>query len=121
MAVYGYKAKYLGGHAAFPKPMKVTLMLMPNYLEIPEMPLRIPYNRITNVQSMTKEQISVLRFLLVGLLALAWKKKKLFMVLSYRDEFNVEHNMVFDVKNIHEVQPAIYRRITAARGGAASV
>ncbi|RLE37711.1 hypothetical protein DRJ17_05985 [Candidatus Woesearchaeota archaeon] len=111
----GYKAKYLGGHSAFPKPMKCEIQLLPDHIFIPEMPLKIRYEQIENVQSMTKEKLTVMRLLLLNILAFALKKKKLYMVLTYKDEFDVRHNMVFDVKNIEEVQPAIYRRMIEAK------
>jgi hypothetical protein len=112
----GYKAKYLGGHGAFPKAMDCKIILFDKYLEIPEFPMQIPYENITNVQSQTQEKITLGRVLLTGVLALAWKKKKLFMVLSYKEN-EVEHNMVFDVDKIEEVQPAIYRKMMAAKAG----
>ena len=38
---YSYKAKYLGGHSAYPKEMDVNLALNPDYLEIPEFPAMV--------------------------------------------------------------------------------
>jgi len=100
----GYEAKYLYGHSAFPKAMKVRLILTPNHLEIPQMPLHIPYERISNVQSTTSGAVL----------------KKDLMMLTYTDEIGIEQNMVFEVENIEEVQPAIYRRIASKAGGAPS-
>jgi len=110
----GYKAKYLGGHGAFPKSMDCRINLMDSYIEIPEFPLQIPYESITNIQSQTQEKITAMRLLLTGFLALAWKKKKLYMVLTYKED-SIEHNMVFDVDKIEEVQPSIYRRMMDAK------
>lgn len=112
---YSYKATYLGGHSAFPKQMKVHLTLLPDCIEIPEFPAKIPYSKIKNVQSVTKEKLSAMRLLLVGLLAFAWKKKKLYMLLTYEDDAGIEQNPVFDVEKIEEVQPTIYQRMVAAR------
>ncbi|RLI07396.1 hypothetical protein DRO42_08140 [Candidatus Bathyarchaeota archaeon] len=114
-AEYSYEGKYLGGHSAFPKEMKVHINLMPNYLEIQEFPAFIPYENIINVQSMSQEKLSAMRLLLVGIFAFAWKKKKQFMVLTYKDDAGIEQNPVFDMKKIEEVQPAIYRKMIAAR------
>jgi hypothetical protein len=111
----GYEAKYLGGHGAFPKQMDCRIILWDKYLEIPEFPLQIPYENITSIQAQTAEKITLGRVLLVGIFALAWKKKKLFMVLGYKEN-GIEQNMVFDVDKIEEVQPAIYRKMVAARG-----
>lgn len=110
----GYKAKYLGGHGAFPKSMDCRINLMDSYVEIPEFPLQIPYANITNIQSQTQEKITAMRFLLTGLLAFAWKKKRLYMVLTYKED-NIEQNMIFDVDKIEEVQPSIYRQMIAAK------
>lgn len=112
---YSYKGKYLGGHSAFPKEMKVHINLMPTHIAIPEFPTFIPYENLINVQSMTQEKLTAKRLLLVGIFAFAWKKKKKFMVLSYKDEAGIEQNPVFDVKKIEEVQPAIYRKMIDAR------
>jgi len=95
--------------------MKVHINLMPNYLEIQEFPAFIPYENIINVQSMSQEKLSAMRLLLVGIFAFAWKKKKQFMVLTYKDDAGIEQNPVFDMKKIEEVQPAIYRKMIAAR------
>lgn len=112
----GYKAKYLGGHGAFPKSMDCRINLMDSYVEISEFPIQIPYADIVNIQSQTQEKITAKRLLLVGILAIAWKKKKLYMVLTYKED-SIEHNMIFDVDKIEEVQPAIYRQMMAARKG----
>ncbi len=113
----GYKAEYLGGHGAFPKKMACHIVILPDHVEIPEMPLSIPYSKIDSVQSMSQEKVTAMRFLLVGLLSLAWKKKRLFMVLSYKDG-QMKNDMIFDVDKIEEVQPAIYRNMIAAKGRA---
>jgi len=111
----GYKAKYLGGHAAFPKQMKIELQLMPDHIFIPEMPLKIPYKNIVNIQSLTKEKLTAMRLLFLNILAFAMKKKKLYMMLSFKDEAGLTHNMIFDVKKIDEVQPVIYQRMMQAK------
>ena len=112
---FAYKAKYLGGHSAFPKSMDVHLNLMPENLVIPEFPLEISYGKIKNVQGMTQEKLTATRLFLLGLFAFALKKKKLYMVLTYEDEVGIEHNPVFDLKKIEEVQPVIYQRMINAR------
>ncbi len=115
-----YKGKYLGGHSAYPKDLEIRMKLMPDFVEIFEFPARtnkenlgikLKYEDITNVQSLTQEKLSALRIWLVGLLALAWKEKKLYMVLSYKDRAGFEQNPVFDLNKIEEIQPAIYRKM----------
>ena len=77
---YSYKAKYMGGHSAYPKEMDVSLILNPESLDIPEFPTQIQYPSITSVQSVGKDKLSAMRLLFVGILAFAWKKKQTFMV-----------------------------------------
>ncbi|MDE1852202.1 MAG: hypothetical protein KGI38_00460 [Thaumarchaeota archaeon] len=83
-------------------------------------PFTIPYSSITSIESKTQEEVSAGRMLLVGLWALAWKKKKIFMVLRFADDVGLSHDMVFDLENIQQVQPKIYERVVAHRKGAQS-
>lgn len=114
---FSYKAKYLGGHSAYPNQMDVNLALNPDYLEIPEFPVMIPYPKITNVQSMSQDKLTAKRLLLVGIFAFAWKKKQMFMVLTYEDDLGLTQNPVFHIEKdkINEVQPSIYQRMMNAR------
>jgi hypothetical protein len=112
---FSYKGKYLGGHSAYPKDMDINLMLNPDYLEIPEFPAMIPYDKITNVQSMSQDKLTKTRLLLTGVFAFAWKKKQMFMVLTYEDDIGIVQNPVFSVNKINEVQPTIYQRMMNAR------
>jgi hypothetical protein len=56
--------------------MKVRLVLTPEQLEIPEMPLYISYDRIMNVQTIDA----------------GWRKQR--MMLTYIDEIGIEQNMI---------------------------
>jgi hypothetical protein len=114
---FAYKAKYLGGHSAYPKEMDVNLALNPDYLEIPEFPAMVPYPKITNVQSMSQDKLTAKRLLLTGIFAFAWKKKQMFMVLTYEDDLGLVQNPVFHIEKdkINEVQPTIYQRMMNAR------
>jgi len=64
---------------------------------------------------MTKDKLTAKRFLLVGLLAFAWKKQQLFMILSFEDAPGLEQNPTFAVDKIEEVQPMIYHKMISAR------
>lgn len=114
-ADFSYKAKYLGGHSAYPKDMDVRLILNPDNLEIPEFPVMVPYQKITNVQSMSQDKLTAKRLLLVGIFAFAWKKKQMFMVLTYEDDLGITQNPVFKVDKLNEVQPTIYQRMMNAK------
>jgi hypothetical protein len=114
---FSYKAKYLGGHSAYPKEMDVNLALNPDYLGIPEFPAMVPYPKITNVQSMSQDKLTKTRLLLTGIFAFAWKKKQMFMVLTYEDDLGIVQNPVFHIEKdkINEVQPTIYQRMMNAK------
>jgi hypothetical protein len=114
---FSYKAKYLGGHSAYPKEMDVNLALNPDYLGIPEFPAMVPYPKITNVQSMSQDKLTKTRLLLTGIFAFAWKKKQMFMVLTYEDDLGIIQNPVFHIEKdkINEVQPTIYQRMMNAK------
>jgi len=107
---YAWKAKYLSGHSSYPKSMNVHIIMMPNYLEIPEFPLQIPYEMIHDVQSLSQEKITSLG-LLHGGLASVLKRKKVYMVLTFDDDTAIEQNLVFDVEKIDEIQPILYHKI----------
>jgi len=85
----------------------VNLELNPDYLEIPEFPVMIPYSKITNVSGMSQDKRTMtLR-----------TKKQMFMVLTYEDDIGIAQNPVFHVEKdkINEVQPSIYQRMMNAR------
>jgi|ERR1019366_9883383 hypothetical protein len=111
---FAYKAKYLGGHSGYPNEMDVNLALQPDYLEIPEFPAMIPYGNITNVASTSQDKIAASRLILGPLF---WKKKQMFMVLTYEDDLGLLQNPVFHIEKdkINEVQPSIYQRMMNAR------
>ena len=68
-------------------------------------------------RSMSQDKLTAARLLLVGLFAFAWKKKQMFMVLTYEDDLGLVQNPVFHIKKnkINEVQPTIYQRMMNAR------
>jgi len=110
-----FRTEYIGGYGAFPEPKEAMMLTYPGYLEVPELGLTIPYNRLRNVQSMTKESLSAARMLLVGIYAFAWKKNKVYLVITFIDEAGVEQNPVFDVEGISGIQPFLYQQMLKAR------
>jgi hypothetical protein len=66
---------------------------------------------------MSQDKLTAARLLLVGLFAFAWKKKQMFMVLTYEDDLGLVQNPVFHIEKdkINEVQPTIYQRMMNAR------
>lgn len=103
-----YKAKYLGGHSAFHKPKAIHLVLTPKHIEIPEMSLMIPLNRVENAQLVKEEKLAS------SLIILPWKKNKKFIMLTFEDENNFEESMVFDVDKTEEANTAITSAKTLA-------
>ena len=104
-----YKAKYLGGHSAFSKAKAVHLVLTPKHIEIPEMSLMIPLNRVENAQLVKEEKFAT------SLITLPWKKNnKKFIMLTFEDENNFEESMVFDVDKTEEANTAITSAKTLA-------
>lgn len=133
---YYYDIKYKGGHAGLTKETGVLLNICPDRIEFFKLPgyigrhpdrireykkeredvFSIPYEKIQNVQTMTKKEITAGRIALTGLIGLAWKKKKEYMVITYEDEIGMVQNPVFDLgKKIKEVQPLIYQKVVEAK------
>jgi hypothetical protein len=107
-----YKAKYLGGHSTFPKAKTVHLVLTPKHIEIPEMLLTIPLNRVENSQLVKEEKFAT------SLITLPWKKNnKKFIMLTFVDENNFEENMILDVDKTEEANTAIGSAKTLATAG----
>ncbi len=94
---HNYKAKYLGGYAAYPDPKDVKMLIYHDHLEVPELELTIPYKKLQNIQSASKESLTATRMFLVGAFAFALKKKRLYLVVTFNDVIGIEQNPVFDV------------------------
>jgi hypothetical protein len=110
-----FRAKYIGGYGAFPEPKDVKLQPYPDYLEVPELGLTIPYDQLQNVQTMTEQRLKASRIFLVGIFAFAWKKRTPYLVITFTDEVGIEQNPVFDVAAISAIQPFLYQQMVNAR------
>jgi hypothetical protein len=109
-----FKGKYIGGHSAYPKPRDVKMLTFPDHLEVPELGLTIPYNKLLNVQSMSEKKLKATRLFLVGIFAFAWKKRQDYLVITFKDAIGVEQNPVFDVDSISTIQPFLYQQMLHA-------
>lgn len=122
------EAKYVKGHSVFPKKRKVTLRIMPELIEIPELGLNIPYDRIEKVESIKHRKMATMKMYSLGsgvsmAIFLAFNSivmyyyyfRKRYMMLTYVDELGQRQMPVFDFKGIDEVQPIIYRMISESR------
>jgi tetratricopeptide (TPR) repeat protein len=105
---------YLGGHSAFLGAKDVRLQMLGSLLIIPEMELKIPYGKITRIQSQTTEQLIESRMIMLEKLSFKLREKQVYMVISYIDEMQMEQNLVLD-GNIDTLMPMIYNRAITAK------
>lgn len=94
------------------------MLTYPDHLEVPELELTIPYDQLQNVQSMTKEDLTLGSMILFGLYAFAMKKRTDYLVITFNDVVGIEQNAVFDLfGKISEIQPFLYEQMINARKG----
>jgi hypothetical protein len=117
-------ATYLGGHKKYGKQADVTVVLTKERILLKEMaghPLTridIPYEAITDFGIATKEQITLGRMLLVGILAFALKAQTTYFFIKYKDKLGFENNPVlggFVGKSISEVSSKLYSTLEGYR------
>ena len=114
-----FDAKYLGGHKAHPvkkqKDVRIDIFLDRIEVHSDEFIFNIPYTQMINIENMDEKKITLKRFILVGLFALAWKKKKVYTVIEYNDGVDTQE-IAFDFeKHLEKQQPVIYQKMIAAR------
>jgi hypothetical protein len=98
-----FKGKYLGGHSAFPKAKSISLVVSEKSLEIPEMSIMIPFNRLENAQLVKEEKLAS------SLILLPWRKIKRFVMLTFIDENDYEESLFIDVEKAEEANDMIHR------------
>jgi hypothetical protein len=96
-----HKAKYLGGHSLFPKAKAISLVLTKKSIEIPEMKLTIPFNRLENVQLVKEEKLAS------SLMIFPWMKIKKFVMLTFEDKNNYEESLFLDIEKSEEAYTEI--------------
>lgn len=95
------RATYYGGHKKYEDKVDVSFVLTKDRILIKELPghaetrIDIPYHKISDFGLATKEQLTVTRMLLVGILAFALKKKERYLYVKYTDSLGFELNPVF--------------------------
>lgn len=113
-----FTARYVGGYGEYPEPLFVLMLTYPDHLEVPELELTIPYDQLQNVQSMTKEDLTLGNMILFGLYAFAMKKQTDYLVITFNDVIGIEQNPVFDLfGKISEIQPFLYEQMVNGRKG----
>jgi hypothetical protein len=103
-----YRATYQGGHPTYSQDRKVDLHITPYGLEIPQFPVIIPYNQITELQQDIHEKFSWRLFLLTRL---PLKEKQVTLALSYTDGHGKPQTLRFTGKQLPDMHLQIYRRI----------
>jgi hypothetical protein len=98
-----FQARYVGGHPLHPNPRGVKICLRTTALDVPELQLVIPYAKISNIESVTQEEVEF-----------AWMKERKYLHVSFSDQVGMNHNVIFDVENVEKVVPAIYQRVVNA-------
>jgi len=133
----GYAIRYGGGHVAFPGEMEARVLVEDGGLEIKEMGLKVPYERVTQIRTEAREgyRLSMVVLLLIAALLLIlflglilggliaaviliiyWQTaRKDRMILGYRDEVGLEQVMWFE-GDISTLQNVIYKMLLEARG-----
>lgn len=116
--------KYIGGHSMNPtkKELNTTLEMRDTSIFIEKISLSIPYRDMENIENMSKERISKLRVIGLGLIFLPlaivgalWKKKKLYTVIEYNDKIQQQKIVLDFGKNVGKMQQAIYAKMIESR------
>ena len=108
-----YDAKYLGGHAGFPKEAKGKLFIYPEpehkvAFESKKVTMEIPLSAIKGSKILTEKEIRARRVLLTGLISLAWKKKHKMLVIDFEDELRDIQSPVFEPNKVEEIAQRLY-------------
>jgi hypothetical protein len=119
-----FKTKYMGGHSSHPKDEKVTLTLLGDCIEIPELRLIIPYHSIRDVEAIAHKGLKNLAFEVndfIGIIILviinsaiwAWSsRRKRYVKITYIDGRGTTQTPAFKVGKVDEVEPLIHRMMT---------
>jgi hypothetical protein len=118
------RATYFGGHKRYGDKADVSVVLTKDRILLKELPghpetrIDIPYKSIADFGLANKEQLTITRMLLVGILAFALKKKEQYLYVKYNDQLAFENNPVlgeFVGAGISEVSSQLYTLIEQDR------
>lgn len=111
-----YYARYLGGHPLYPNPHDGTAVFWNEGFEVrftrnKPAEIAISYEDMTNVETLTEEQMKLGRVLVFGLYGALWKKNEPYTLIQYKDELGQEHGIAMEFNNIETSQRLIYQKI----------
>lgn len=114
-----FDVKYLGGHKAFPtkkeRDARISIFIDRIEVKTDKFGAEIPFVLMTNIENMDERRITTKRWFLVGVWAIAWKKKYVYTVIEYDDGKDTQ-GLIFDFgKHLESKQGEIYRRMMSTR------
>jgi hypothetical protein len=122
-----YKVKYMGGDEPTPKGKKMTLIMEREGIAVPELRLKIGYDRIKEVELVALKDLkssqllsieSVYAIVVIGVMSLAFDRlrgRKRLLKLTSLDEDGKLRNHIFSLKEMSEVQSTISNIISSKR------
>jgi hypothetical protein len=116
--VYG-RVGYMGGHKAHPQPTSTQIFFYEDRIELghaqEKTVLKIPYSSMTNIENFDEKKFAAERAIALGLIGALWKKKHIYTVIHYKDEFD-EQKIILDFEdNVQYAQGFIYKKMLEAR------
>jgi hypothetical protein len=114
-----FDVKYLGGHKAFPtkKERDAHISIFIDRIEVKtdKFGAEIPFVQMTNIENMDERRITTKRWFMVGIWAIAWKKKYVYTVIEYDDGKDTQ-GLIFDFgKHLESKQGEIYQRMMSTK------
>ena len=99
--ILGFEATYLGGHPANAGLAYGYLYIFSGQnnrivFESENLTFEIPISRIKNVKAATEKEVSTMRVLLVGILALGWQKENKMYLIQFEDELGEMETVIFE-------------------------
>jgi hypothetical protein len=114
-----YEVEYMGGHPLFPEKQWLRVGLFDKYLKLKGEGegFAIPYEHIKKIEGTTGERVTLGRVILLGLWALALKKKDYYVIVEYTDDVGLDISMVFKFQDYQrdEAIRLIYKKVVEAK------
>jgi hypothetical protein len=116
---------YVGGHKMYPKGGETMIFLYDDCFELgakrEKTVLSIPYSDIISLDNMDETKISAERVAVLGVLGALLKKRHVYTVIRYKEEWD-DQTIVLDFENnIDKLQPYIYKKMLDIKKNKSSV